>query len=174
PPVDLCRVGVPARTPGAPAPDRCLQLLPQLRPEQLGVPPPGRHPPGGRVHDHHAHAHRPGQGPAAHLVHPGHQRVPGSQQLALQRAGGGGRPHGSGTPANVSEGLLSHVMRSRGQVMTNALPTTLRTGTNPPPTAPACARESAERGRLSPSTNRWSSCTTTSNGLSLGTAPGTT
>ncbi len=70
--------------------------------------------------------------------------------------------------AVLSAGLLNvagrgkNVHRWMGHTVTKTLPTTSSTGMKPPPGSPMWARESAEFSRLSPSTQRWSGGTLTS------------
>ena len=63
--------GVPHGAGHAPAADQGLQPLPLTEAEQLAVPDAGQRLLLLQVDDGDAHAHRSGQGAAAHLVHAG-------------------------------------------------------------------------------------------------------
>src|SRR5699024_8670218 len=108
-----------------------------VRGEQFGVAQPSGHPAGIGIDHYHSHAHRPGEGTTAHLIHPGDVPVSLGQHGPFQVARRRRWSHcGAGTSSKVSVGVVSQDIRSSGQVITNAVPTTLRTGTNPPPTEP--------------------------------------
>src|SRR5690606_31757308 len=173
------------------------ERLARARGEQLGVGEPRRAGLRPEVHDDDTDRHGTGQRAPPDLVHARHEAGAVAEHRALlaevgtasggrtpcrrRAARGGAGPsvdrvegHGStsGTSANTSPGLRRRPRCDSGHTLTNAVPTTLPIGTNPPPGLPVLYRESAEFCRLSPMTNSMSSGTVRSNSSWLGTEPG--
>src|SRR5690606_10833782 len=194
--VDLRGPGVPDGPGEAPRARERDEGLARARGEQLGVGEPRRAGLRPEVHDDDTDRPGTGQRTSPDLVHARHEAGPVAEDMPLlapvrsasssrrpsRRAAPGGtgpcvdrvEGHGStsGTSANTSPGLRRRPRCDSGHTLTNAVPTTLPIGTNPPPGLPVLYRESAEFCRLSPMTNSMSSGTVRSNSSWLGTEPG--
>src|SRR5699024_9624090 len=191
-PVDLGRLRVPDRVPEGPAPQPRHHGPACGGREQLGVAHPRGGAAAGLVDDDDPDADRAGECATADLVHAGKHPVALPLQLPLQaqagaRGAGGARgrchrvsvsarawdPAGGTSEKTVSwESIIE--IRSSGQILTKALPTTRSIGTEPSLPVPSGSwkRESEDSPRLSPMTHRCPSGTTTLNSTSLGFDPG--